>query len=96
MKKYPEPRLEITIRDWCPIKDEPIWASQCMELDAFTEFKDPNMVLKEIIKHLKNQVKLHKEHNQKRQLEEHREKLNREMAIYYDECAREFDESFKN
>lgn len=79
MKKHPEPRLEITIRDWCPIKDEPIWASQCMELDAFTEFKDPNMVLKEIIKHLKNQVKLHKEQNQKRQLEEHREKLMNEF-----------------
>lgn len=79
MNKHPEPRLEITIRDWCPIKDEPIWASQKIELDAFTEFKDPNMVLKEIIKHLKNQIKLHKEQNQKRQLEEHREKLMNEF-----------------
>ena len=75
MKKYPDQRLEITVRDWCPIKDEPIWASHYMELDAFTEFKDPNMVLKEIIKHLKNQVKLYKEQNQQKQLEDHREKL---------------------
>lgn len=79
MKKHPDQRLEITVRDWCPIKDEPIWASHVMEPDAFTELKDPNMVLKEIIKHLKNQVKLYKEQNQQKQLEDHRKKLMNEF-----------------
>lgn len=71
MKKNPEPRLEITIRDWCPTKDQPIWVSHCMEVNHFVDLRDPIMVLKEIMKNLQRMIKIEKEQN----LRDHIEKV---------------------
>jgi len=73
--KHPEPRLEITIRDWCPVKDQPLYISEHMEVSHFQDLKNPGMVLIETVKQLQKMIKFQKEQTQKRQLEEHREKL---------------------